>query len=82
GVAPPVAGHGTVIDHPDWEITSLSEEHGATTIAADDPVAIGERVQIIPNHICPVINLFDSMAVIQGESEIDEWVVAARGKSQ
>lgn len=82
GVAPPVAGHGYVIDHPDWEIASLSEEHGATTMPADDPVGIGERVQIIPNHICPVINLFDSMTVIRGENVIDEWVVAARGKSQ
>ena len=82
GVAPAVEGHGYVIDHPDWEIKSLSEEHGATTITPDDPVRIGDRVQIIPNHICPVINLFDSMTVTQGESVLDEWVVAARGKSQ
>ncbi len=82
GVSPPVAGHGYVIDHPDWEIMSLSEEHGATTIAPDDPVQIGERIEIIPNHICPVINLFDSMIITQGERVIDEWVVAARGKSQ
>lgn len=82
GVAPPVSGHGTVIDHPDWEINSLSEEHGATTIPADDPVKIGDRVEIIPNHICPVINLFDSMFITWGERVIDEWLVAARGRSQ
>lgn len=82
GVSPPVGGHGIVIGHPDWQILSLSEEHGATTIPADDPVAIGERVEIIPNHICPVVNLFDSMYITQGERVIDEWRVAARGKSQ
>ena len=82
GVSPPVSGHGYVVDHPDWELRSLSEEHGATTIPADDPVKIGERVEIIPNHICPVVNLFDSMYITQGERVIDEWVVAARGKSQ
>lgn len=82
GVSPPVAGHGIVLDHPDWEVRSLSEEHGATSIPADDPVKIGERVEIIPNHICPVINLFDSMTITQGERVIDQWAVGARGKSQ
>lgn len=82
GVSPPVAGHGYVVGHPDWEVSSLSEEHGATRIPADDPAPIGARVEIIPNHICPVINLFDSMFITQGERVIDEWVVAARGKSQ
>ena len=82
GVSPPVGGHGYVIGHPDWDINSLSEEHGATRISADDPVKIGERVEIIPNHICPVVNLFDSMTITQGERVIDEWAVAARGKSQ
>ncbi|MCE2473275.1 MAG: alanine racemase [Anaerolineae bacterium] len=82
GVSPPVAGHGIVVDHPDWDLNSLSEEHGATSIPADDPVRIGQRVEIIPNHICPVINLFDSMYITQGERVIDQWAVAARGKSQ
>ena len=82
GVSPPVSGHGYVIDLPDWQVMLLSEEHGATSIRLDDPVKIGDRVEIIPNHICPVINLFDSMFITQGERVIDEWTVAARGKSQ
>ena len=82
GVSPPVAGHGFVVGHPDWEVRSLSEEHGATAVPPDDPARIGERVEIIPNHICPVINLFDSMFITQGDRIIDEWAVAARGKSQ
>ena len=82
GISPPVTGHGIVIGHPDWQINSLSEEHGATVIPPDDTVRIGERVEIIPNHICPVINLFDSIYVTRGEEVIDQWPVAARGKSQ
>ena len=82
GVSPPVAGHGYVVDHPDWAVNSLSEEHGATLVPAEDPVRVGDRVEIIPNHICPVINLFDRMYITQGERVIDEWAVAARGKSQ
>ena len=82
GVSPPVGGHGIVVDHTEWDINSLSEEHGGTSIPADDPVKIGERVEIIPNHICPVVNLFDRMYITQGVRVIDEWPVAARGKSQ
>lgn len=82
GVSPPVAGHGIVLGHPDWEIRSLSEEHGATAVPPEDPARIGERVEVIPNHICPVINLFDSMFITQGDRVIDQWAVAARGKSQ
>ena len=82
GVSPPVAGHGYVIDHPEWQINSLSEEHGATTIPPSDAVQIGDRVEIIPNHICPVVNLFDVMNITQGDRVIDVWRVAARGKSQ
>ena len=82
GVSPPVEGHGYIIDHPEWLVSSLSEEHGATTVPRDDPVRIGDRVEIIPNHICPVINLFDSIYVTQGDRVIDQWTVAARGKSQ
>ena len=82
GVSPPVDGHGIVVDHPDWQLNSLSEEHGATVIPPDDPVQIGERARIIPNHICPVVNLFDKIFVTRGDVVIDEWAVAARGKSQ
>ena len=60
----------------------MSEEHGATTVPAADPVRIGDRVEIIPNHICPVINLFDTIHVTKGDRVIDQWAVAARGKSQ
>lgn len=82
GVSPPVAGHGIVLGHPDWEVRILSEEHGATAVPPDDPARIGDRVEVIPNHICPVINLFDSMYITQGDRVIDQWTVAARGKSQ
>ena len=82
GISPPVAGHGIVVGHADWDLKSLSEEHGAVAIPPDDPVVIGERVEIIPNHICPVVNLFDAMYITRGDEVIDQWTVAARGRSQ
>jgi D-serine deaminase-like pyridoxal phosphate-dependent protein len=82
GITPPVAGHGYVLGHPDWEVSRLSEEHAVVTVPSDAPVRIGERVEVIPNHICPVVNLFDSMVITRGDDVLEEWVIAARGKSQ
>lgn len=79
---PPVPGYGHVIGHPDWTIEKLSEEHGWVTIPADDPVRVGERVEIIPNHICPVVNLFDEMTLVRGNEVVGHWTIAARGKKE
>jgi len=82
GISPSPGGHGYVVGHPDWVIRRVTEEHGIVGISPDDPVRIGERVEIIPNHICPVFNLFDAMFITQGDDVIDRWPIAARGKSQ
>ena len=56
-------GHGYIVGHPGSVIHALSEEHGWVQIPPDDPgFTIGERVEIIPNHICPAINLHDELA--------------------
>jgi D-serine deaminase-like pyridoxal phosphate-dependent protein len=81
-VRPPVPGYGHVVEHPDWLIEKLSEEHGWVTIPPADPVRIGERVEIIPNHICPVVNLFDEMTLVRGDEVVGCWTVTARGKKQ
>lgn len=82
GIAPSPGGHGYVVGHPDWVLRRVTEEHGIVGISPDDPVKIGERVEIIPNHICPVINLFDAMFITRGDDVTDRWPIAARGKSQ
>jgi D-serine deaminase-like pyridoxal phosphate-dependent protein len=81
-VRPPVPGYGHVVGHPDWLIEKLSEEHGWVVIPPTDPVRIGQRVEIIPNHICPVVNLFDEMTLVRGDEVVGCWTVTARGKKQ
>lgn len=81
-VRPPVPGYGHVVGHPDWLIEKLSEEHNWVTIPPADPVRIGEQVEIIPNHICPVVNLFDEMILVRGDEVVGAWTVTARGKKQ
>ena len=76
-------GHGYIVGHGTSILERLSEEHGVIAISADDAgFTIGERVEVIPNHVCPSINLMDNLTVIRDGRVIDTWAVAARGKIQ
>jgi len=56
----PDSGHGHVVEYPQAKIKRLTEEHGQVdAVTFDKPPKVGERVTIIPNHICPCINLQD-----------------------
>ena len=52
-------GHGHVLGHPDVVITGLSEEHGVMLIPEDCDLEVGDRIRIVPNHVCVVANMFD-----------------------
>ncbi len=60
----------------------LSEEHGVMALVPDEQLEIGERVRIIPNHACTVINLSDKAYGIKGGKVETELIIAGRGKVQ
>ena len=76
-------GHGRIVEHPDWEIYGLSEEHGHVRVPPGAAAPkVGERVTVIPNHACVVSNLHDRIyAARQGRVE-NFYDVSARGKVQ
>lgn len=47
-----------------------------------ESINIGDTIEIIPNHICPVCNLYDSAYLISGDDVIDEIPILCRGKLQ
>jgi D-serine deaminase-like pyridoxal phosphate-dependent protein len=56
------SGHGFILEYPQAKITKLSEEHGQTDVSmCERKPRVGDRVTIIPNHICPCINLQDAL---------------------
>jgi len=73
-------GHGYVLEHPELKLKELSEEHGHLTVPRDSRIGIGDRLRVIPNHVCTCINLHDRVFVVEGERVIEEWRIAARGK--
>jgi D-serine deaminase-like pyridoxal phosphate-dependent protein len=79
--SPSHPGHGFIVGHPGATIARLSEEHGVVTLPPmEHGFDVGDRVEIIPNHICPAVNLTDELVIIRAGHVIDRWPVAARGK--
>lgn len=76
-------GYGLILGYEDAVIERLNEEHGVVDLSrcATRP-AVGERLQILPNHVCVVSNLHDEVAVSRGGELVDMWRVAARGKTR
>lgn len=74
-------GYGAVLGHEHIAIQSLSEEHGLIELAEPSEwPPIGERLRIIPNHVCVVTNLFDRVHLLSGDEVIETLPVAARGR--
>ena len=76
-------GHGFIVGHPDVVITKLSEEHGVCVLPeGEDGFNVGDRVEVIPNHVCPTVNLMDELTIVRNGQIVDHWKIAARGKIQ
>jgi len=77
----PEAGHGFIVEYPEAVIRRLSEEHAQVEFApgARRP-GLGERVTIIPNHICPCVNLQDELWWREDDDSMQTIRVDARGK--
>lgn len=58
-----VEGHGTL--RSGGTIDRLSEEHGVIEGRDATSLTVGDRVEIVPNHICPVVNLFDVLILVR-----------------
>ena len=77
----PDSGHGHVMEYPEAKIFKLSEEH-AQVDSSECPRTpkVGDKVTVIPNHICPCINL-QSYIYWREEGEAPRPLpVEARGK--
>jgi D-serine deaminase-like pyridoxal phosphate-dependent protein len=74
-------GFGLIVEYPDAKIVRFSEEHGEVDLSqcAQKP-QLGERVHVIPNHICPCVNLQDSAWIKLPDGTIEPLKIEARGQ--
>ena len=74
-------GHGLIVDYPDAVIARISEEHGVVELPESARgLKVGDKIEIIPNHVCPTVNLQDELYLIRNDSVVEAWPVIARGK--
>jgi D-serine deaminase-like pyridoxal phosphate-dependent protein len=77
----PDSGFGHIVEYPDARISALSEEHGQVdTSKCMQRPRIGEQVSVIPNHICPCVNLQDAVWWVEPGEAPKQISVDARGK--
>ena len=77
------SGYGLIRGYEDAVIERLNEEHGVIDLSrCSHKPLVGERLQILPNHVCVVSNLHDEIAVSRGGVLIDTRRVEARGKTR
>lgn len=62
-------------------LVGQSEEHGVISISPNasgfDP---GKVLYVLPYHICPTVNLYDEMVVIENRKVTGSWKVVARDR--
>ena len=81
GDGQPFPGRGVVAGRPDLRLDFLTEEHGIGHVEpGGEPPAIGDRLEVIPLHVCSCVNLFDvAQGVRKGAVEC-QIPIEGRGK--
>lgn len=75
-----VKGYGIVVGWPHLVVERLSEEHGVVVRTGDGPLPrIGDQLNIIPNHACPVLYRADRVQVTGIADQPLTWYSQLRG---
>lgn len=78
-----VDGFGCLWSDSEVTVKSMSEEHGILDLSRSSwRPRVGDRVRLVPNHVCIVVHLADQVYGIRDESVVTSWPVAARGRGQ
>jgi D-serine deaminase-like pyridoxal phosphate-dependent protein len=75
-------GYGALLEHPEVVVKAVSEEHGLLDLSATDwRPRVGDRVRIVPNHVCVSVNLQERLWGVRGDEVAAEWEIAGRGRA-
>jgi D-serine deaminase-like pyridoxal phosphate-dependent protein len=73
-------GFGLIKGDERAQLEAMSEEHGNLNISQSSiRYRPGDRVEVIPNHVCSIINMHDEIYGVRAGSVETVWAVAARG---
>jgi D-serine deaminase-like pyridoxal phosphate-dependent protein len=74
-----LTGYGQVVEIPGAYVARMSEEHGVIQLPPGAEVKIGDRLHLIPNHVCTAVNLSDVLYGVRDGQVETIWPVMARG---
>ncbi len=76
GAAP---GFGALLDRPEVTVKGLSEEHGILDLSSTGwRPRVGDRVRIVPNHVCVSVNLHNRLWGVRDGCIEASWTIRAR----
>ena len=74
-------GFGYFPEAPDAVLEKMNEEHGFTR-PGSVKWSVGDKVRVIPNHICVAVNLHEQVYGVRDGQVEEIWKVQGRGKLQ
>lgn len=78
---PTFPGRGVIAGRPDLRLDFLTEEHGIGHIEpGGEDVRIGDRLEVIPLHVCSCVNMFDEAQRIRDGAADGTFPIEGRGK--
>jgi D-serine deaminase-like pyridoxal phosphate-dependent protein len=76
-------GLGLIKGWPEAEVFNVYDEHAIIyNKELRDAVKVGDKIEIIPNHICPVVNLHEYAYLVSQGEVVEVIPVECRGKLQ
>jgi D-serine deaminase-like pyridoxal phosphate-dependent protein len=76
-------GFGQLLEHPEVLVERMSEEHGVLDLSKSAwKPEVGERVRVVPNHVCIVVHLNDVVYGMRNGAIETTWRVEARGRGE
>lgn len=76
-------GLGALLARPEVSVRTSSEEHGVLDLAGSDwRPRVGERVHVVPNHVCVSVNLQERIWGVRDGRIERVWEVEARGRAR
>jgi D-serine deaminase-like pyridoxal phosphate-dependent protein len=77
-----VEGYAAFPAFPEAVVERLDDHHAVASSRGGRTPRIGERVAMIPNHVCPVANLATEFVVLNPSGEqVNQWPVDARARN-
>ena len=76
-------GYGLVKNSHDVRLSGVFDEHGLIyNQEYRKAIQVGDKIEVIPNHICPTCNLYDTAYIVSKGQFLREIPILCRGKLQ